>query len=61
MSERKKSPQEEYIINPRPEVRRAIEKGEKDVWYLNDTHWSPVGAKIAADWISKKLVDISSI
>lgn len=41
-------PNRDYIINPRDELRRAISEGQKDVWYLNDTHYSPVAAKIVA-------------
>lgn len=54
-------PAEAYIINPRQELRRAIDGGEKDVWYLNDTHWSPVGAKIVAELIKERLINMSLI
>lgn len=53
-------PRKEYIINPRKELRKALDEGEMDVWYLNDTHWSPVGAMIVAKLTEEKLTDLST-
>lgn len=42
-------PNKDFIVNPRKELRDTLSRGTQDVWYLNDTHWSPVGAKIAGE------------
>ena len=31
--------------------------GVKDLYYINDTHWTPAGAKIVADEIFRRLQD----
>jgi hypothetical protein len=36
-------------------LRSAIERGTKDVYKLNDTHWSVVGADIIGDSIYETL------
>lgn len=42
-------PEDPRISDPRPVLRSAIERGIKDVYKLNNTHWSTVGADIVAD------------
>lgn len=44
-------PKDCHIFDSRPLLRNAIENGIKDVYKVNDTHWSIVGADIIGDSI----------
>lgn len=44
-----KIPRNSNILDTRPCLRSAIERGVKDVYKLNNTHWSVVGADIVGD------------
>lgn len=36
---------------------KYIEQGKKDIYYADDTHWSPFGAKIIADKINEVITE----
>lgn len=44
-----------YFINTKYVLTEAAENGVKDIYWADDTHWSPVGAKIVAEEIARKL------
>lgn len=48
-------PDEPWIINTKPLLQTQAYAGTKDLYYINDTHWSPVGAKIVAEEIYRRL------
>mgnify|MGYP002623926748 CR=1 FL=1 len=48
-------PEEPWIINTKPLLQNEVAKGVKDVYYINDTHWSPVGAKIVGEEIATRI------
>lgn len=48
-------PDEYWIINTKPLLQAQAYAGCKDIYYINDTHWSPIGAKIVAEEIFKRL------
>ena len=48
-------PTEEWIINTKPLLQEIIYSGTRDVYYINDTHWSPVGAKRAGKEVSNRI------
>ena len=52
-------PDEPWIINTKPVLQAKALAGTKDIYYINDTHWSPIGAKIAAEEIYQRLQNIS--
>ncbi len=37
---------------------KHIEKGKKDIYYADDTHWSPFGAKIVSDEINNVIAKL---
>lgn len=51
-------PEEPWIVNTQPILQAKAWDGVKDIYYINDTHWSPVGAKIAAEEIYQRLQPI---
>lgn len=53
-----KIPKDCRIIDSRPRLRSAIEHGVKDVYKLNNTHWSVVGADIIGDSIYETMVSL---
>lgn len=48
-------PSEDWIVNSKPFLQDAAFSGVKDIYYINDTHWSPVGAKIVGEEIVNRL------
>ena len=44
-----------YFINTKCVLTEAAENGVKDIYWADDTHWSPVGAKIVAKEIARRL------
>ena len=56
-----KLPQEPWVINTKPLMRSLVAKGVQDVYYINDTHWSPIGAKVAGEEIANRLVELGFI
>lgn len=51
-------PTESWIINTKPLLQEAAYNGIKDVYYINDTHWSPIGAKIVGEEVAKRIIDL---
>jgi len=46
----------DYIyIDSKKKLKTHIDNGIKDVYFVDDTHWSPIGAKIIANSISKAI------
>ena len=43
------------FVNTKPLLTGKAMEGVKDLYYADDTHWSPVGAKIVADEIECRL------
>ncbi len=43
------------VINTKPMIQEMIRNGEKDVYMVNDTHWSYKGSKAAAQIIAHKI------
>ena len=50
-------PEENWIVNTKPLLQSRVYQGVKDVYYINDTHWSPVGAQIAGEEITNRLAE----
>lgn len=50
--------QEQWIINTKPILQIKAFEGVKDLYYINDTHWSPIGAKIVGEEIAQRIMDI---
>lgn len=48
-------PDESWIINTKSLLQTQAYAGTKDLYYVNDTHWSPVGAKLVAEEIYRRL------
>lgn len=44
-------PNDPFIINTKPFLQEAISRGEKDIYKVNNTHWSVIGADLMADLI----------
>lgn len=44
-----------YFINTKYVLTEAAENGVKDIYWADDTHWSPIGAKIVAEEIARRL------
>lgn len=54
-------PQEPWIMNTKPLLRNMVADGAKDVYYINDTHWSPLGTKMVGEEIAKHLIESGHI
>lgn len=50
-------PEEQWIVNTKPMLQKAVSEGEKDVYRINDTHWSPIGAEIVASEIARRIMN----
>lgn len=50
-----KCPKEFWLINTKPLLQELALDGVKDVYRIDDTHWSPIGAKIVAEEIARRL------
>ena len=44
-----------YFVSTRPLLNEKAKKGVTDLYYADDTHWSPVGAKIVAEEIARRI------
>ncbi len=44
-----------WFVDTKRLLQPHVEAGVKDVYYVNDTHWSPVGAKIVGEHIAAML------
>lgn len=49
---------ENWFINSKAIFQRHLQLGIKDIYYVNDTHWSPVGAQIVGEYIGSIIQDI---
>lgn len=43
-----------YVYNPARTLRPLVEKGVKDIYYADDTHWTPATAKLVGEELTKK-------
>ena len=50
-------PEENWIVNTKPILQSQVYQGVKDIYYINDTHWSPVGAQIVGEEIANRLAE----
>ncbi|MBO4250768.1 MAG: hypothetical protein J5884_05870 [Paludibacteraceae bacterium] len=50
-------PEEDWIVNTKPILQSQVYQGVKDIYYINDTHWSPVGAQIVGEEIANRLAE----
>ncbi len=48
-------PDEEWIVNSKTILQNAAYAGTKDIYYINDTHWSPVGSKIVGEEVAARI------
>lgn len=48
-------PNEPWLINTKQLFIPQIESGVKDIYYIHDSHWSPIGAKIVAESLYNRL------
>lgn len=51
-------PNEKWLINTKPLLQEAVYSGIKDVYYINDTHWSPIGSQIVGEEVAKRIKDL---
>lgn len=42
-----------WFVNTKTLLQPYVAYGVKDVYYVNDTHWSPVGAEIVGEYLAK--------
>lgn len=43
------------IINSKDTLSIMIEEGVKDVYWCNNTHWSPIGSKAVGEFVSQRI------
>lgn len=51
-------PKEKWIVNSKPILQDAVSAGVPDVYYINDSHWSPVGAKIVGTAVAARIKEL---
>lgn len=44
-----------YFVNTKEILLPAIQNGEKDLYYVDDTHWSPKSAKMVGDELVRRI------
>lgn len=49
---------ENWFINSKAIFQRHLQQGVKDIYYVNDTHWSPIGAQIVGEYIGNIIQNI---
>lgn len=49
-------PKEDWIVNSKAILQAKAYEGAQDLYYINDTHWSPIGAKVIGEEIAKRLL-----
>jgi hypothetical protein len=54
-----KNIEESYFINTKELLQPLLAKGVKDIYKLNDSHWSPKGHEIVANELYKRLVNMN--
>lgn len=47
-----------YVYNPMQTLRPLAEKGVKDIYYADDTHWTPTTAKLAGEELTKQIINL---
>lgn len=47
-----------HFLNSKDFLLPMAERGVTDVYYVDDTHWSPVGAKVVADSVAARIMNI---
>ncbi len=53
---RRVQPKNYIFIDTKAILRKAFERGDKDIYWLSDTHWSWKGMKIVSEEIAKYLL-----
>lgn len=53
-----KLPEEDWIVNSKEILQKKAYDGVQDLYYINDTHWSPVGAQIIGEEIAKRVQNV---
>ena len=48
-------PSVSWVVNTKPLLQGQAMRGVKDIFRINDTHWSPIGAKLVAEELAKRL------
>ncbi len=48
-------PNEEWIVNSKVILQDKAYEGEQDLYFINDTHWSPIGSQIIGEEIAKRV------
>lgn len=48
-------PNEDWIVNSKTLLQNAAYLGVKDLYYINDTHWSPIGAEIVGKEVADRI------
>lgn len=46
-----------WFVNTKTVLQPYVANGVKDVYYVNDTHWSPVGAKIVGEYLADLMIE----
>lgn len=49
-------PDEPWVINTKPILQAKVRDVERDVYSINNTHWSPKGAEIVGQEVAKRLI-----
>lgn len=47
-----------YLINSKDTLAQMAAAGVKDIYYCNDTHWSPIGAEAVAMQVAKRIMEL---
>lgn len=48
-------PKEDWIVNSKAILQAKAYEGAQDLYYINDTHWSPIGAQIIGEEIVERV------
>ena len=54
-------PEESFIVNTKPYLQQLINNGQKDVYKVNNTHWSVIGADCISDLLFSVVSNRDSI
>lgn len=47
-----------YLINSKDTLSKMAAAGVKDIYYCNDTHWSPIGAEAVAMQVAQRIMEL---
>lgn len=53
-------PMSDSLINTKEILQPYIKEGVQDVYRLDDTHWSPIGAKIVGEEVTKRIKSLQN-